>query len=458
MWKRAARLTVVVLATMTAEAAAQAAPPVALFREWARTNASTVAVRDSGGRASDFAPLGAMIGNARVVAFGEPFHGGHEPLMLRNRIIRYLVEQKHFRVVALETGLAQSKPLSDYVLGLRDVDPATLRASFTYGFGDYPENMALLVWLRSYNAGRAVRERVHLYGIDLPGQLTGPASVALTPVLAYLDRVDADLGRRTRQSFAGVVPVFDGRTFETLPAIERDRIGGLIDDLVATLGRGRIRMTAASSQHDYEWALRQAINSQQDLAFMRMAPKGVFSQMAQGGDDPLRPDPGLLPTQTIREMAMADNVAWALTQAGVDGRVVFFAHNVHMQIAPRRVAPSTPFESMVQGLEPAGMFLRAMFRNDYVAIGTAYGVSVGPPSNPESATPTAIDRVFQSPNRPGYVMDLRRVPASTPLGAWLMQPLDTRSDLGTLIVSPKRAYDVLVFINRVTPSQIGSTP
>ncbi len=458
MWRRTAGLTAVVLAIVTATAAAQTTPPVGLFRDWARTHASTISISDAGGRTNDLTPLGAMIGNARVVSFGEPFHGGHEPLAMRNRIIRYLVEHKHFTTVALETGLAQSKPLSDYVLGVRDVDPSTLRASFTYGFGDYPENMELLVWLRSYNAGRVPRERVHLYGIDLPGQLTGPASAALTPVLAYLDRVDAALGRRTRETFTGVVPVFEGLKFETLTSVDRDRIGALIDDLVSTIRRGRIRMTAASSRDDYEWALRQAVNAQQDLAFMRLSPKGVFSQMEQGGEDPLRPDPGLLPMRTARELAMADNVAWALTQSGVGGRVVFFSHNVHMQHAPLRVAPSTPSESMLQGLEPAGMFLRAMFQNDYVAIGTAYGESVGPPSSPESAKPTAIDRVFQSPNRPAYLMDLRIVPASAPLGAWLMEPLATRSDIGTLIVSPRRAYDLLVFINRITPSRVRSAP
>lgn len=458
MWTRTAGLTAVVLAIVTANAAAQTTPPVELFRDWARTHASTISISDAGGRANDLTPLGAMIGNARVVSFGEPFHGGHEPLALRNRIIRYLVEHKHFTTVALETGLAQSKPLSDYVLGVWDVDPSALRASFTYGFGDYPENMELLVWLRSYNAGRPARERVHLYGIDLPGQLTGPASAALTPVLDYLDRVDAALGRRTRETFTGVVPVFDGLQFETLPSVERDRIGALIDDLVSTIRRGRIRMTAANSRDDYEWALRQAVNAQQDLAFMRQAPKGMFRQMEQGGVDSIRPDPGLLPMATTREMAMADNVAWALTQSRVGGRVVFFAHDVHIKHAPWHVAPSNPFLSLMQGLEPAGMFLRAMFQNDYVAIGTAYGEFVGLPSSPESAKPTGIDLVFQSPNRPAYLMDLRTIPASTPLGAWLMEPLATRSDLGTLFVSPRRAYDLLVFIDRVTLSRAPNAP
>ena len=32
---------------------------------------------------------GASLGNARVVAFGEPVRGAHEPLAMRNRLIRY---------------------------------------------------------------------------------------------------------------------------------------------------------------------------------------------------------------------------------------------------------------------------------------------------------------------------------------------------------------------------------
>ena len=58
-------------------------------------------------------PLRNIIGDAHVVAFDEPIHGAHEPLAMRNRLIRYGVTRLGFTAVALETCLSSSKRLYD---------------------------------------------------------------------------------------------------------------------------------------------------------------------------------------------------------------------------------------------------------------------------------------------------------------------------------------------------------
>lgn len=93
------------LASFIATALGAQTVPVDDFRIWARTHAHPITISAK------------IIGNARVVAFGEPIHGAHEPLAARNRLIRYLVTQQGFTAVALETALSTSKRLYDYVLG-----------------------------------------------------------------------------------------------------------------------------------------------------------------------------------------------------------------------------------------------------------------------------------------------------------------------------------------------------
>jgi erythromycin esterase len=95
-----------------------------------------------------------MTGDAHVVAFGEPFHGGHEPLAMRNRLIRYAVTQLGFTAVALETGLTTSKRRYDHVLGKTTETDAALKEAFSYGFGGFPENLELIQWLRTWNAAQ----------------------------------------------------------------------------------------------------------------------------------------------------------------------------------------------------------------------------------------------------------------------------------------------------------------
>jgi erythromycin esterase-like protein len=116
---------------------------------------------------ADLQAVGSIIGNARLVAFGEPVHGAHEPLAMRNGLIRYGVTRLGFTAVALETCLTPSKRLYDYVLGRTTETDSALKEAFCYGFGDLPENTELIQWLRTYNSTKPPAHQVRFYGIDL---------------------------------------------------------------------------------------------------------------------------------------------------------------------------------------------------------------------------------------------------------------------------------------------------
>ena len=116
-------------------------PPTQPLRQWAHDHVHPIAsVNESSGDA-DMQPLRNILGDAHVVAFGEPIHGAHEPLAMRNRLIRYGVTRLGFTAVALETCLSSSKRLYDYVLGRTAETDSGLKEAFCYGFRDLLENL-----------------------------------------------------------------------------------------------------------------------------------------------------------------------------------------------------------------------------------------------------------------------------------------------------------------------------
>jgi len=309
-------------------AAGQNAPTVA-FQQWARQHVHAISsVEDDTYGNADLRALNNIIGGAHVVAFGEPFHHGHEPLAMRNRLIRYAVTELGFTAVALETALTTSKRLYDHVLGKTTETESALREAFSYGFGGLPENLELIRWLRSYNATQPPERRVRLYGIDLTGQEFPYAYRSVEAILTFLDHADPDLGRELRKQCADVIPVFRSDKYVKLTPAEKDAVTGKIQDMVAFVRRERIPLTAATSPDEYEWALRQALNAAQDDAFLRSHPQFEFELLLKSPEK-------FPPTEwehnlEMRDLAMADNLQWVQQREGSRGKILFFAHDGHV--------------------------------------------------------------------------------------------------------------------------------
>ena len=448
-------LTACFLSILATRAVGAQSAPIADFREWARAHAHPISVNDRDSGSASLAPLAKLIGTARVVALGEPFHGAHEPLAARNRVIRYLVTQQGFSAVALETALSTSKRLYDYVLGTSLETDSAAATAFSYGFGTFPENRELLRWLRSYNASRPISRRVSIYGIDLTGQNFPTAYRSLQAVLTYLDLADARLGSATRGNFAEVLPKFRADRYDTLPQTEKDQITGKINDLVALLGRRRPELTAATSSADYEWALRQAVNAAQDDGFLRLLPQGFAAQMSKGFDS-IPDDPRVPAMLTMREVAMADNLKWVLERSGPRGRVIVFAHDEHVKTHATHPLPRYPWDRG-DNLLPAGIFARSALGDELVVIGTYFGTAGGFPASNHvlPVNPRTMDGVLGSLDLPEFLIDLRELPKAGALADWFGEAHETRSGNSgnqVFLIRPTRAYDAILYFGRLTPS------
>ena len=127
------------------------------FVRWATAHAVPIRSVEPGTGFDDLRRLQPIIGNARIVALGEPTHGAHEPLAFRNRLFQYLVEELGFTAIAIESGLAESRRIFDFVAGGPGADGPdaarkVVRENLTWGFGSFEENEELVRWIRAYNA------------------------------------------------------------------------------------------------------------------------------------------------------------------------------------------------------------------------------------------------------------------------------------------------------------------
>jgi erythromycin esterase len=361
---------------------------------------------EPGGDFGDLAALGALIGDARVVALGEPAHGVHEPLAFRNRLLEYLVREHGFTAIAVEAPFPESRRLAEHVAGGLGTAEDAVAENRAWWPVPVDENLQLVRWMRDHNTGAGRGRPVRFYAIDL--SYTGPwgsrpTTAALEAALAYVRRVDPPAARTLASTFEPLLPRLAD------PAIpfsrqEHDALTAAIDDLVALLERERVAYLAAAPAADYEWAHRAALVARQGDRMFRIAPAG----------DPNGPvPPNAWRAVNARDAAMAENVLWALGQEGPGGRLLVVAHNVHVQGTPAVAGPWAAFERMPTAM---GQHLRASLGDGLVIIGMSDAASVDTWAAGALPAGAAIGRTASPP----FILDLRRTGERTAFDALLV--------------------------------------
>jgi erythromycin esterase len=425
-------------------AAASSPQSIENFEHWAATHALPLRTVEPWGSVDDLHQLAPVIAAARVVALGEPAHGAHEPLAFRNRLFQYLVEEQGFTAIAIESGLPESRRIQDFVAGEAGDAAQIVRDNLSYGFGAFGENVDLVQWMRAFNTDSAHRRHVRFYGVDL--SLGGPHGYTPKPfafqaVLAYLARVDPASARDQET----VLHPFMVRLPEvaSFSASEHNRFATAIDDFVSLLERNRRRFIAASSNVEYEWAHQTAVVARQGERQFRIAPQDV----AVGGIAPSG-----WQAAEARDQAMSENVRWILAEEGPAGRILVFAHNAHVMNA--RLEGGI-WSALTRAPHAMGVHLRSALHNTVVLIGTSSAANV--PGRPWVPDEGNVDSALARVGLPQFLLDLRRSHAAPAATAWLTERHTLRANFTTsLLVSPNRAFDVIVFIETMTPARTNS--
>lgn len=294
---------------------------------------------EAGGDYSDLAPLKQIVGNARIVSLGEGTHGTREFFQMKHRILEYLVKEMGFTMFGIEATWAEANRVNDYVMNGTG-DPAVLLSNLYFWTWNTQEVLAMIQWMREYNRTTTGR-KIGFYGFDMQF-----SRVTMNDVEAYVQRVDPAMTERVAALYLPYRAYQDAissntRNYADAPANERQQCRTNVQAVYDLLRSQESKYVNASSQADYDRALRAA-----RIVVQNEEMRSYSSSITQ---------------VNIRDRSMAENAAWLLQQGGQGAKIVLWAHNGH-------VANSTQF-----GVEWMGYHLRKQFGSDMVIMGFSFG-------------------------------------------------------------------------------------
>jgi len=136
--------------------------PPALI-EWVKNNARPIASVDPAKFEDELAFMDAVIGNKKLVLLGEGTHGTKEIFQIKDKIARYLIQNKRFSKLGIEYDLIKGYRVNEYIHEQNDDLYGALNEQ--RGWVWNTEEIAdMIKWLRSTNAKGIP---VDYYGIDM---------------------------------------------------------------------------------------------------------------------------------------------------------------------------------------------------------------------------------------------------------------------------------------------------
>ncbi|WBB66666.1 erythromycin esterase family protein [Micromonospora sp. WMMD812] len=359
----------------------------------------TTRIEDAAHAVDAAAVMGLLPARPRLLALGEPTHGEDVLLDVRNDLFRQLVEQEGYRTIAIESDCLMGLVVDDHVTSGTGTLDEVMERGFSHGFGASAANRELVRWMRAYNDGRPMSERVRFAGFDGPLEITGAASPrpALTALHAYLAaRVDPDLLPCTVDTLDRLLGGDDrwpnpaammdpsqsvGRTSEA------NQLRLLADDLVALLDAQTPHLIAASAQDDWDRARlygRTATGLLRYHSWMADTTSGRLSRLLGQ-----------------RATMMAGNLL-ALAERGP---TLVFAHNGHLQ----RDRSTMRMGDLPLEWWSAGAIVEARLGGAYAFLATALGTIRH--HGVQTPSPDTVEGLLHALPEDRYVVDARRLAA-----------------------------------------------
>lgn len=374
-----------------------------------RSHAHPVGAAEPSDVVGDLEPVLDAIGDARVVGLGEATHGTREFFQLKHRVLQALVIESGVRLLGLEAYFAETLAIDDYVVR-GEGGPVAALDGLSYDHLNTEAVLAMVEWLRAFNEGRPVEDRVRVYGIDAFAQRASASAM-----VDYLDRVDPDYLATVRAELAtlerGLDPEDGDWDDPDDPDLEGrlDATASLVADLPERLADRESEYVEASSRR--EWRI-----ARQHARVVERAHEGWTLRTREAVHEGVE----------SHETGMVDTVAWVLDHEPHD-RIVVWAHNLHIG---RSEFDPEPFEHPA---ETMGSKLARAYGDDYYPLGFdfAHGSFRAAPADEDTdesrwfsvdappADSLAAELTALGP--PVLFLDLVAATADADLAAWLAE-------------------------------------
>jgi erythromycin esterase len=344
-------------------------PAYATIDEWISHEAIPFSVNSSETlNASVDRVVASLDPSVEVLGFGEGLHAGADILLLRNRLFQHLVETQGYSAIAIESSFTRAPVVNEYVMGRGPASYEALKdTGFSHDFGRLDANRELVEWMRAYNSDPSHPVKLRFYGFDTPTDVSSDSPRHVLDVaVKYLASVDSASARKHRERIDPLlgqdaawespdVLTDPTKSIGLSPAATALRIE--TEDLITELRSRGPELVAKSDESRYLEALRYAVIARQLLNY--------HAALASTSDD------RTVDLLDIRDVSMADNLAYIVAREQDRGRVLAFAHNSHLQ---RGTMQSQLGNDTITWC-PMGSHLNEMFGQRYAVIGSGVGVS-----------------------------------------------------------------------------------
>lgn len=309
--------------------------------------------------------------SVELLGFGEALHGGEDILILRNRLFQRLVEAHGYSAIAIESSFPRARLVNEHIAGRGPASyEAVQEAGFSHGFGRLDANRELVEWMKAFNADSSHPVKLQFYGFDSPTEMIGSDSPArvLHFVLDYLASIDSACCKEHRERIDRLLgPDFDwenpAASFDPTKSVGLSPAATALrietEDLITELLLRRPELVAKSYENRHLEAAQYAAVARQLLNY-----HAALARESESGQRIIR----LL---GMRDLLMADNLAYMVSREHGRGKVLAFAHNSHLQRGKAQWQLGTDILTWW----PAGSHMNEMFGPRYAVIGTAVGVS-----------------------------------------------------------------------------------
>jgi len=413
-------------------------PPPPAVASWLREKAVRLATTEAGHGFEDMKPLRAIVGDARLVALGEATHGTREFFQLKHRMLEYLATELGFTVFAIEASLPDAIAVDDYVVnGIGD--PTLALAGLGFWTWNTEEVLGLIRWMRSFNEDPNHERKLRFYGFDMQNT---PAAVAR--LRAYFETVDPESAPKIGPLVEPLDSPMARTTFVQLTDEKKKATLDGIESVRRRLEEHRESYVAAAGRKAWDLAVHLA------------------DVLRQGADNLAASSQDF----SVRDRAMAENVAWILGHEPAGTRAVLWAHNGHVSFG----------EAAMMGAPSMGWNLRGRYETDLVVFGFAFdrgsfqAVDAATGQTPGlrrftvgSAPKESLEAALAATGASILAVDLRKAPATGPVADWLRIPRPARSIGATfsegseskwlIVESPRTSYDALLFVADTTAAR-----
>lgn len=320
--------------TVNLEAYAASTTP-AEVTAWLSQQAIPLNTVEAGNGFADMQALKEKIGDARVVAMGESSHGQREIFQAKHRFFEFLVEEMGFTIFGLEAAWPECMAVNRYVL-TGDGDPSRALSNLSRSWNT-EEVLALVEWMRAYNADPAHTRKVQFQGLDVTSSMIGAENLT-----AYLQQVDPGYASQIEHILTvfrnpNVYNIVNGYSQEEVDAMLQN-----LDNIALHFDRQKSSYVASSSLGEWTVARHYAPYFRRFLLMALSATDYDFINH--------------------RDIGMAETVKWLLDTEPQGTKIMIWAHNFHIS---KELYPGYPFVFL-------GIHLRQMLEDDFIAVGFVF--------------------------------------------------------------------------------------